>query len=177
MSELLLDHYNSPYHKGRPGGPTKSAEYTTPGCGDHLRMFAKVREGRVVGAWFEGHGCVISQAAASILCEHVEGLLVTDVAKINMEDLVMKVLPSRQSCLMLAWRVLILALTGAEMQVTFVRDTDTDWMGLYINGRLALEGHSFGPTQILGVLGIEHDVRTTDLPHGTGLPEYLKDVK
>lgn len=61
-------------------------------------------------AYFEGGGCVISQAAASLLCEHVEGRMLGDLAgftAVDMLDLIdIPLVPKRQRCGLLAFRAL-----------------------------------------------------------------------
>ncbi len=61
-------------------------------------------------AYFEGGGCVISQAAASLLCEHIEGRTLDDLAAFTAADMLglidIPLLPRRQDCGLLALRVL-----------------------------------------------------------------------
>lgn len=66
--DLILDHYENPRHYGPMADPTVSWRGTTPGCGDVVILYLKLDEDeRIVGISFEGEGCTISQAAASIL--------------------------------------------------------------------------------------------------------------
>src|SRR6187401_2791846 len=72
--DYILDHFESPYHKGHAAQPTIAHEDENPLCGDHVHMEVVVDENnRVKEAWFDGHGCAISQASASILTEMIEG--------------------------------------------------------------------------------------------------------
>ncbi|RRR73831.1 MAG: iron-sulfur cluster assembly scaffold protein [Candidatus Viridilinea halotolerans] len=71
----LLDHYDNPRHCGA----LAEADIVMPGgiptCGDTLTIYLKVDAAseQITGLSFEGHGCTISQAAASLLCEHLQG--------------------------------------------------------------------------------------------------------
>ena len=73
--EFLLDHYQHP----RTHGPLADADVTmpggNPGCGDIVTIYLKVGSSgdQVEKVTFEGEGCTISQAAASILTEMTEG--------------------------------------------------------------------------------------------------------
>lgn len=68
---VLTDHSKHPHHKGvlekadvvMPGG--------NPGCGDVVKLYVRAGDDRLEAVSFEGSGCTISQAAASILCERM----------------------------------------------------------------------------------------------------------
>ena len=71
----ILDHFESPYHKGRLACPTCSHRDKNPLCGDVIELQLRLdADGRVAEAFFDGKGCAISQAAASILCQEIEGI-------------------------------------------------------------------------------------------------------
>ncbi|NJL32871.1 MAG: hypothetical protein HC893_02200 [Chloroflexaceae bacterium] len=72
--ELLLDHYNSPRHHGPLAAATVSMPGRTPGCGDEITIYLQVdKTGTHVGCvQFEGTGCTVSQALASLLTERVQ---------------------------------------------------------------------------------------------------------
>lgn len=73
--ELILDHAKSPRHFGRLEDATHSAEGVNPLCGDKLKMYFRLDDdGRIADARFEGSGCAISVASASLLMETVIGL-------------------------------------------------------------------------------------------------------
>ena len=73
--ELILDHARSPRHFGRLAAATHSAAGINPLCGDKLTMYLKVDDGdRIDEVSFEGSGCAISVASASLLTETVTGL-------------------------------------------------------------------------------------------------------
>jgi nitrogen fixation protein NifU and related proteins len=73
--ELILDHAKSPRHFGKLEDATHVAEGINPLCGDKLQMYFSVDENnRISDARFEGSGCAISVASASLLTETVIGL-------------------------------------------------------------------------------------------------------
>ena len=76
--EVILDHYKSPRNKRPLEDATVSVHKTNPLCGDEITLHARVEDGKVTAIAFEGQGCSISQASASMLTESVEGKTVTD---------------------------------------------------------------------------------------------------
>ncbi len=85
----ILDHYENPRHRGALADATVTMKGGNPGCGDIVTLYLKVDEAeRIVDASFEGQGCTISQAAASILTEKIIGATLTDVKHMNHEDFV-----------------------------------------------------------------------------------------
>ncbi len=71
--EVILDHNKNPRNRGRLEGADRSAEGYNPLCGDHVTVFLKIQDGRVAEATFEGSGCAISTASASLMTEAVKG--------------------------------------------------------------------------------------------------------
>lgn len=70
--ELLVDHFKRPRHKGALDGADAVMPGGNPGCGDLVTMHVKADpDGRVEAVSFEGEGCTISQAAASILADRI----------------------------------------------------------------------------------------------------------
>ncbi|MBS0207908.1 MAG: iron-sulfur cluster assembly scaffold protein [Planctomycetes bacterium] len=109
--EHILDHYEEPHHRGRCPGATHAHEDDNPLCGDVVGLELLIDPAnRVAQAWFHGDGCCISQAAASMLTEKVEGMSVDDVKRLTAADMLtlfgVKLTPNRQKCCLLAWRVL-----------------------------------------------------------------------
>ncbi len=73
--ELILDHARSPRHFGKLEHATHQADGINPLCGDKLEVFLRVYpDGRIGEVSFEGSGCAISVASASLLTESVAGL-------------------------------------------------------------------------------------------------------
>ena len=73
--ELILDHAKTPRHFGKLEDATHCAEGINPLCGDKLRLYFRLDDdNRISDARFEGSGCAISVASASLLTETVIGL-------------------------------------------------------------------------------------------------------
>jgi nitrogen fixation NifU-like protein len=71
--ELILDHNNRPRNKGRLEGADRVAKGHNPLCGDHITVYVKVKDGIVEQVSFEGSGCAISTASASLMTESLRG--------------------------------------------------------------------------------------------------------
>ncbi|MEB3299593.1 MAG: SUF system NifU family Fe-S cluster assembly protein [Candidatus Sericytochromatia bacterium] len=71
--EVILDHNRSPRNRRPMEGATHRAHGHNPLCGDQLVVQLKVEEGRLVDVAFEGDGCAISTASASLMTEGVRG--------------------------------------------------------------------------------------------------------
>ena len=71
--EVILDHSRRPRNFGGLEEANRAARGDNPLCGDNLVLAARVREGRVEDLSFEGSGCAISVASASLMTEAVKG--------------------------------------------------------------------------------------------------------
>jgi len=71
--EVLLDHNRRPRNFGRLAGANRSAEGFNPLCGDKLTLYLKLVDGVIEGVSFEGAGCAISTASASLMTEALKG--------------------------------------------------------------------------------------------------------
>jgi len=108
--ENILDHYQHPRCHGTLDDATVTYEDANPLCGDRIRMDVRVAGGRIEKVRFSGHGCSISQAAASMLCEHVEGRTLDEVKNLTREDVLdmlgIELGPVRLKCALLALKTL-----------------------------------------------------------------------
>ena len=109
--EHVMDHYEDPYHRGHCSSCTHAHEDRNPLCGDVIHLELQISpEGKIEQAWFDGEGCCISQASASMLCEKIEGKAVDDVKGFAAKDMLelfgARLTPNRQKCCLLGWRVL-----------------------------------------------------------------------
>jgi len=71
--ELILDHCRHPSNFRAMPDATRSVEGDNPLCGDHLRLYVRLEGERITDISFEGSGCAISVASASLLTERVKG--------------------------------------------------------------------------------------------------------
>jgi len=107
----ILDHYEDPFHRGHLPGATHAHEGKNPLCGDVVRIELEVDgDGKIHNLYFDGQGCVISQASASMLLEEMFGKNVDDVKEFSAEDMLKlygaRLTPNRQKCCLLSWKVL-----------------------------------------------------------------------
>jgi nitrogen fixation NifU-like protein len=72
--EVILDHFRDPRNKGRLDPHDVALERNNPLCGDEIELFVKFDGEKVDGIAFEGKGCSISQASASMMTEKIKGL-------------------------------------------------------------------------------------------------------
>jgi nitrogen fixation NifU-like protein len=72
--EIILEHYHHPRFKGALPDADLTAEGMNPLCGDEVTLYLKTDGDRIVEAHFDGRGCSISQASASMLTEAIRGL-------------------------------------------------------------------------------------------------------
>ncbi len=115
MSELyrehILDHYANPRNYGRLEAPDIVADADNPSCGDQVRIeLALDAEGRVAQVAFEGEGCMISMASASMFTEYIKGKTLAELEAIGEEEalalLEAPVGASRRRCALLPLYVL-----------------------------------------------------------------------
>lgn len=118
--EYILEHYRNPRNYGKLDNPDIHAEDSNPLCGDQLGMDLMVEGDLVKEVRFQGRGCAISQSAASMLSEMIEGKTVAEVRALGKEDVLdalgVPISPARTKCAFLSLRVLHrgLAMAGLE---------------------------------------------------------------
>jgi nitrogen fixation NifU-like protein len=115
----ILDHYENPSHWGRLEHPTFEIRDLNPLCGDEVRIQARLDDaGRLAAVRFEGKGCVISLAAASMLMEAVEGKALDEIKKLGRQDMLdllgVPLTTMRVKCAMLPLRALEKAIQRYE---------------------------------------------------------------
>jgi nitrogen fixation NifU-like protein len=112
--EQILDHYKHPRNKGPLPGATLNARDSNPLCGDEVVLHLKVDGAQHVSdVRFEGQGCAISQASASMLTTMLKGLSLADAGTLDQEALLKQLgIPLsvvRMKCALLSLHVLRLA--------------------------------------------------------------------
>jgi nitrogen fixation NifU-like protein len=83
--EVILDHYRAPRNKGRLDPHDVLLERNNPLCGDEIELFLKFDGENLEGIAFDGKGCSISQASASMMTEKVKGLSAKDATALAEE--------------------------------------------------------------------------------------------
>ncbi len=104
--EEILEHYRHPHNHG----VLKNADITrterNSSCGDELTFYMNVKEGKVTEVSFDGQGCAISQASASLLTDELVGMPIEEVRKMTKEDITellgIELGPTRLKCALLS---------------------------------------------------------------------------
>jgi nitrogen fixation NifU-like protein len=127
--ENILDHYENPCKRGTMEHPNLEFRDLNPLCGDEVCIQARVDEhGHLAEVCFDGKGCVISLAAASMLMEEIEGKTLEEVKRLDrqaMLDLLgIPLTAMRVKCAMLALRTLEKAIRLYEGEVHNAGATD-----------------------------------------------------
>ena len=104
--ELLMDHFQNPRNKGRLENPDFAIAQYNPSCGDKIAVEGVVQDGILTQLAFEGSGCVVSQATASLLSEFCIGKPIDEILGLEKEDLTkiigMQLGPTRMKCALLS---------------------------------------------------------------------------
>ena len=138
---MILDHNKKPRNFARPAGANHEAHGHNPLCGDKLEVFAELDHGVLRDVGFQGSGCAISRASASLMTEAVKGKTLAEVERLfeNFHRVVtsdarapvdvsalgklevlagVREFPMRVKCATLAWHTLRAALHGEESAST-----------------------------------------------------------
>lgn len=115
----LLACFDDRRFRGAAPQPTHSATARNRTCGDEVHLSLAVdSSGLVTSARFNAKGCIISQAAASLLCEQLQGCTLDEARTWNPDDFVrllqMPLVPGRRRCALLGWVALKTILAGGD---------------------------------------------------------------
>ena len=137
--QIILDHNKSPKNFRVIEDPDREVEAYNPLCGDHYTIYMTLEGDRVVDVSFQGSGCAISKASASVMTELVKGKtreeaeelfnrfhdLVTGKLEADMFELGklaafagVRDYPARVKCASLSWHTLHAALTSDKESIT-----------------------------------------------------------
>ncbi len=99
-----------PRHRGKLENYTHSYGKGNPSCGDEVKYYVLVEDGRIKDIRFEGHGCSVSQASADILAEWSKGRSVEEVLALEeqvfLDEILGGVIPTRIRCALLSLQTL-----------------------------------------------------------------------
>ncbi len=118
--DFILEHYRSPHNKGFLDPHDLHFADSNPTCGDELSMTIRLDDGgqRIADVAFDGRGCAISQASASILTDELRGMSLDEVRayhpKALLEEIGVPIGPARLKCALLSFKVLQGAVIGSE---------------------------------------------------------------
>jgi nitrogen fixation protein NifU and related proteins len=123
--EIILDHYRNPRNKGKLPQADVSTHDSNPLCGDEIDIHLKVEQGKIKDIKFEGRGCAISQASASMLTEMVMDKPLTAVKDLVKDDILeniglVNLGPARIKCALLSLKVLKMGM------INYYTDKDPD---------------------------------------------------
>jgi len=115
--DFILEHYKRPRNFGELESHDHEAHEVNPLCGDELGVQIAVDEhGHIADLRFQGHGCAISQAAASIASDELKGMTLEEVGELGadwmIELLGIPVSATRRKCALLNLKVVKGAVTG-----------------------------------------------------------------
>ncbi len=114
--EAIVDHYNHPRRKGSLEDADVHYHDANPFCGDEVTIELKIEDDKVVDAAFDGRGCAISQASASMIMEEIVGMSVADLKQWGKEDVLdllgIEIGPVRLKCALLPLKALKAGLYG-----------------------------------------------------------------
>jgi nitrogen fixation protein NifU and related proteins len=138
--EIIVDHNRRPRNFRRIENATRTAEGYNPLCGDKLKLYVVIDDGIIADVAFEGSGCAISMASASLLTERLKGRSADEAEALfgNMHELLtgrdeeadleklgklaalagVRAYPSRVKCATLSWHTLHAALHAQEQATT-----------------------------------------------------------
>src|SRR5437879_1235081 len=136
--QVILDHSRHPRNFRKMEGPTRSAQGHNPLCGDNVTVYLLLDQGLVKDISFQGSGCAISTASASILTESLKGKKGDEVKRLfdQVHDMVttgkgsaeelgklavfagVHKFPARVKCAILPWHAVLSAMQGKSEPVS-----------------------------------------------------------
>ena len=117
-AEELISNYEHPHNKGKLANANAKFEENNPVCGDRISMYLFIEDGMIKDVKFEGEGCAVSVASASMLTDAIKGKPVKEIEGMGFPEL-KKIIgidpgPARLKCATLSLKVLKTAIFAYE---------------------------------------------------------------
>jgi len=104
-TEIILDYFKNPRNKGALSQATSQATELNPLCGDKITIYLETEDNKIKKAHYDGEGCAISQAAASMLTEIIPNKSIEDLKNMDNQQiydmLQVQISPARVKCALL----------------------------------------------------------------------------
>jgi nitrogen fixation protein NifU and related proteins len=116
--EEILEHYRNPQNFYKLKNATMHASLNNPLCGDSLTVYIYIEKTKIKEVSFQGEGCAVSIAAASMMSSAIKEKKVKTVLKMSndkvLDFLNLKLTPTRQKCALLFFEALRVAIRKAD---------------------------------------------------------------
>lgn len=112
-SDKVMDHFTNPRNMGEIPDANAIADVGNPACGDMMRLFLKIENGKIVDAKFKTFGCGAAIASSSMLTEMIKGMTIEEALKVTNQSVVDALdglPPVKRHCSVMAEEALINAL-------------------------------------------------------------------
>jgi nitrogen fixation protein NifU and related proteins len=87
-AEEIIAHYERPHNKGEIKSPSISFHENNPLCGDDLTIYLKIEKNKIEEVKFNGAGCAISMASASMLTDFIKGKSLSEIEKMGLATVI-----------------------------------------------------------------------------------------
>ncbi len=112
-SDKVMDHFTNPRNMGEIADANAIADVGNPACGDMMRLFLKIENGKIVDAKFKTFGCGAAIASSSMLTEMIKGMTIEEALRVTNQSVVDALdglPPVKRHCSVMAEEALINAL-------------------------------------------------------------------